>query len=109
MSDQDEGGVGLLPLLLVWDVLSLSETRIHIFLVTIFLCICIGYQLLTYVNLHSDLIRFYASSEAWRKEMWQDRSPSEEEADQLAQCFEYEWTQAVDTMLRHWPNTPTWY
>ncbi|KAK8061929.1 hypothetical protein PG994_008295 [Apiospora phragmitis] len=56
-----------------------------------------------------DLIRFYASSESWRKEMWQDRSPTEEEADQLAQCFEYEWTQAVDTMLRHWPNPPTWY
>ncbi|KAK8043473.1 hypothetical protein PG993_005903 [Apiospora rasikravindrae] len=56
-----------------------------------------------------DLIRFYASSESWRKEMWQDRSPTEEEADQLAQCFEYEWTQAVDTMLRHWPNSPTWY
>ncbi|KAK8075333.1 hypothetical protein PG997_009996 [Apiospora hydei] len=46
---------------------------------------------------------------SWRKEMWQDRSPTEEEAEQLAQCFEYEWTQAVDTMLRHWPNSPTWY
>ncbi|KAK7942536.1 uncharacterized protein PG986_011649 [Apiospora aurea] len=31
-----------------------------------------------------DLIRFYASSESWRKEMWQDRSPTEEKADQLA-------------------------
>ncbi|KAK8132291.1 hypothetical protein PG999_000464 [Apiospora kogelbergensis] len=62
-----------------------------------------------YMNQHSGLVQFYASSESWRKEMWQDRSPTEEEADQLAQCFEYEWAQAVDTMLRHWPNSPTWY
>ena len=52
---------------------------------------------------------FYALAEAWRPEMWGGRSPSENEAAQLAQCFEYEWTQAIDHMLRHWATPPTWY
>ncbi|KAI1334675.1 hypothetical protein F5Y15DRAFT_420606 [Xylariaceae sp. FL0016] len=55
------------------------------------------------------LIATYAQSESWRKEMWGGRDPSREEADQLARCFEYEWTRAVDKMLRHWPQAPTWY
>jgi len=41
--------------------------------------------------------------------MWGDRVPEEEEVEQLAQCFEYEWMQAVMTMLRHWGVAPTWY
>ncbi|KAI1392600.1 uncharacterized protein F4822DRAFT_441482 [Hypoxylon trugodes] len=55
------------------------------------------------------LIPSYAQADAWRKEMWGGRDPTQEEADQLAQCFEYEWTQAVENMLRHWPVAPTWY
>ncbi|ORY55643.1 uncharacterized protein BCR38DRAFT_122904 [Pseudomassariella vexata] len=55
------------------------------------------------------LISVYATSESWRKEMWGGRDPSQEEADQLAQCFEYEWAQAVANMLRHWSVAPTWY
>ncbi|KAH8661960.1 hypothetical protein BX600DRAFT_437392 [Xylariales sp. PMI_506] len=55
------------------------------------------------------LIPAYANAEAWQPDMWGGREPSQGEADQLSQCFEYEWTQAVESMLRHWRNTPTWY
>lgn len=47
--------------------------------------------------------------EALRPEMWGGRAPEPEEADQLAQCFDYEWNGAVNTMLRHWSVAPTWY
>lgn len=57
----------------------------------------------------SNLISTYAASEATKPEMWGGRSPEPEEADQLAQCFEYEWGAAVNTMLRHWSIEPTWY
>ncbi|KAI1427133.1 hypothetical protein F5Y12DRAFT_200333 [Xylaria sp. FL1777] len=55
------------------------------------------------------LILICAQSEAQKPEMWGGRFPSPEEAEQLTQCFVYEWTQAVDTMLRHWRTAPTWY
>ncbi|KAI1635533.1 hypothetical protein F4809DRAFT_642412 [Biscogniauxia mediterranea] len=55
------------------------------------------------------LIPTYAQSESWRREMWGGRDPSQEEADQLAQYFQYEWTVAVENMLRHWSVPPTWY
>ncbi|RYP90900.1 hypothetical protein DL770_002977 [Monosporascus sp. CRB-9-2] len=51
----------------------------------------------------------YAKAQSWKKEMWDGRDPSQEEAHQLAQYFEDEWTQAVDTMLRHWPIPPARY
>ncbi|KAI0393069.1 hypothetical protein F5Y17DRAFT_459293 [Xylariaceae sp. FL0594] len=55
------------------------------------------------------LILSCAHAESLKPEMWGGRHPTPEEAEQLAQCFVYEWTQAVDKMLRHWPNSPTWY
>ncbi|KAI0161972.1 hypothetical protein GGR57DRAFT_498317 [Xylariaceae sp. FL1272] len=55
------------------------------------------------------LIYTCARNEAWKQEMWGGRDPTPEEAEQLAQCFQYEWSQAVDQMLRHWPASPTWY
>lgn len=51
----------------------------------------------------------YAASEAVKPEMWGGRQPEPDEADQLARCFEYEWTAAVQNMLRHWQESPTWY
>jgi hypothetical protein len=48
-------------------------------------------------------------AEAAKPEMWGDTEPTAEEIQQLAQCFEYEWTQALNTMLRHWSRSPTWY
>ena len=47
--------------------------------------------------------------DSWKQEMWGGRDPTQEEAEQLARCFEHEWTTAVDTMLRHWNTPPTWY
>jgi len=41
--------------------------------------------------------------------MWGGHDPDEVEVDQLAQCFETEWSQAVQTMMRHWSVPPTWY
>ncbi|EFX01961.1 hypothetical protein CMQ_5032 [Grosmannia clavigera kw1407] len=55
------------------------------------------------------LISYYATSEASKPEMWAGYEPTPEECAQLAQCFEYEWTQAVTTMLRHWSVPPTCY
>ncbi len=61
-------------------------------------------------KIHDDgLIPLYAASEAHKPEMWGDYQPQPEECEKLAQCFEYEWTQAVATMLRHWSTPPTWY
>lgn len=59
---------------------------------------------------YSGLIPYYSNVEAWKKEMWGGRSPTREEADQLGQCFEWEWRQAVESMLKHWEGAPpTWY
>ncbi|KAI0913129.1 hypothetical protein F4823DRAFT_559394 [Ustulina deusta] len=55
------------------------------------------------------LILTCAQSEALKPEMWGGRYPSPEEAEQLSRCFVYEWTQAIDTMLRHWRTAPVWY
>ncbi|KAK6086039.1 hypothetical protein SCUP515_00399 [Seiridium cupressi] len=56
------------------------------------------------------LIPHYANIEGWNKDMWGGRDPTQEEADQLSQCFEWEWRQAVESMLRHWDTSmPTWY
>ncbi|KAH9884015.1 hypothetical protein F4778DRAFT_579052 [Xylariomycetidae sp. FL2044] len=54
------------------------------------------------------LIPTYAEADSWRPEMWGGRNPSQSEADQLYQCFAYEWTQAVENMLRHWSTDPVW-
>ncbi|KAB5517389.1 hypothetical protein GE09DRAFT_1208589 [Coniochaeta sp. 2T2.1] len=62
------------------------------------------------VKINDDnLIPMYAAAEAARPEMWGDRDPEQGEVDQLAAVFEYEWSMAVQTMLRHWHGTPTWY
>ena len=61
------------------------------------------------IGMNSDLIATYAASEATRPEMWGNREPSAEEAQQLAACFQYEWDMAIQNMLRHWQATPTWY
>ena len=55
------------------------------------------------------LVMIYAAAEAGKQEMWGGKTPSEEEKSQLADCFEKEWTRAIETMLRHWVNPPTWY
>ncbi|KAI0509623.1 hypothetical protein F5B22DRAFT_319384 [Xylaria bambusicola] len=55
------------------------------------------------------LVLSIAQSEAQKPEMWGGRYPSPEEAEQLTQCFVYEWSHAVDTMLRHWRTAPVWY
>ncbi|GAW26670.1 hypothetical protein SAMD00023353_4200850 [Rosellinia necatrix] len=55
------------------------------------------------------LVLTCAQAESEKPEMWGGREPSAEEAEQLARCFVYEWSQAIDVMLRHWHATPTWY
>lgn len=65
-----------------------------------------GDMLLTTV---SGLIESFALAEAQKQEMWGDAEPSSEDVSQLAACFEFEWTAAVDTMLRHWHVSPAWY
>ncbi|KAI0142027.1 hypothetical protein BJ166DRAFT_597395 [Pestalotiopsis sp. NC0098] len=56
------------------------------------------------------LIPHYSNVEAWKREMWGGRDPTQEEADQLGACFEWEWMRAVESMLRHWADgAPTWY
>lgn len=57
----------------------------------------------------ADLIPGYAGLEALKPEMWGGRDPTDEEAAMLAAAFENEWTAGVDTMLRHWTMSPTWY
>lgn len=64
---------------------------------------------LTYLNLDSNLVATYAESEAARPEMWGGNEPDEEQIQQLAACFQYEWDLAVQTMLQHWTVAPTWY
>ncbi|TDZ20187.1 hypothetical protein Cob_v006989 [Colletotrichum orbiculare MAFF 240422] len=56
-----------------------------------------------------DMVRSYAAAEAAKLEMWGGREPTAQEAGQLAQCFEYEWNQAMNKMLRHWAVPPCWY
>jgi len=53
------------------------------------------------------MIEAYAVSEAQKPEMWGGRDPSAEEAQQLADCFAYEWNEALRQMLRHWATPPT--
>jgi hypothetical protein len=53
------------------------------------------------------MIQAYAASEAAKPEMWGGRVPDSLEARQLADCFEYEWTEALEQMLRHWQSPPT--
>ncbi|PKS09621.1 hypothetical protein jhhlp_004240 [Lomentospora prolificans] len=55
-----------------------------------------------------DLVASFASIEAAKPEMWGEMEPTEEEIQQLAACFEYEWNRAVTTMLRHWAASPRW-
>ncbi|KAM5349067.1 hypothetical protein ACJ41O_008890 [Fusarium nematophilum] len=55
------------------------------------------------------LVPLYAAIEAARQEMWGETTPTQDDIEKLALCFELEWRTAVDTMLRHWPTPPTWY
>ncbi|POR37648.1 Uncharacterized protein TPAR_02152 [Tolypocladium paradoxum] len=55
------------------------------------------------------LVAAYAAVEAARPEMWAAMQPSAEDVVKLTACFEHEWNEAVDTMLRHWQHPPTWY
>ncbi|KXX80307.1 hypothetical protein MMYC01_203333 [Madurella mycetomatis] len=57
---------------------------------------------------NSNLVATYAESEAARPEMWGGNEPDEEQIQQLAACFQYEWDLAVQTMLQHWTVAPTW-
>ena len=56
---------------------------------------------------HSRLVTCFAAVEAQKPEMWGGRRPCREGMAQLAACLEAEWGNAVVTMLRHWPVTPT--
>jgi hypothetical protein len=53
------------------------------------------------------MIQAYATSESSKPEMWGGRIPEISEAEQLADCFAWEWTEALEQMLRHWPTPPT--
>lgn len=53
------------------------------------------------------MISAYATSEAAKPEMWGGRYPEQQEADQLAACFDFEWSEALEQMLRHWESPPT--
>lgn len=55
------------------------------------------------------LVALHAASEAARPDMWGTMVPAAADLEKLAECFETEWTVAIDTMLRHWPMAPTWY
>lgn len=46
---------------------------------------------------YSGLIPHYSNVEAWKREMWGGRDPTQEEADQLGACFEWEWMRAVES------------
>ncbi|RTE76471.1 hypothetical protein BHE90_009039 [Fusarium euwallaceae] len=54
------------------------------------------------------LIPMFAAMESAKPAMWGDKTPTKEEMDQLAMFFEIEWSNAVETMLRHWVVPPTW-
>ena len=53
------------------------------------------------------MIQAYATSEAAKPEMWGGRIPDAQEAQELANCFAYEWNEALEQMLRHWETPPT--
>jgi len=53
------------------------------------------------------MIQTYATSEAAKPEMWGGRIPDAQEAQQLADCFAYEWNEALKQLLRHWESPPT--
>jgi hypothetical protein len=53
------------------------------------------------------MVAAYAASEAAKPEMWGERVPEAEEAQQLAECFAWEWNEALEQMLRHWDTPPT--
>lgn len=55
------------------------------------------------------LVGVYATADASKAEMWGSKTPTQAEVNQLAACFEYEWTTAIEIMLRHWTFSPTWY
>lgn len=55
----------------------------------------------------SQMISAYATSEAAKPEMWGGKYPDQSDADQLAACFAFEWTEALEQMLRHWEYPPT--
>ena len=55
------------------------------------------------------MVTSFAATEAAKREMWGGRDPTPSEVQQLAACFEYEWNQAIERMLRHWSVPPTWY
>jgi hypothetical protein len=54
-----------------------------------------------------ELIQAYADSSAASPEMWGGRTPTNEQARQLSDCFIYAWEEAVEQMLRHWTTPPT--
>lgn len=58
--------------------------------------------------LEDGLIPAYAVIEAACPDMWGQAVPSTEDMARLASCFEFEWTAAVHTMLRHWASIPAW-
>ncbi|CCD44671.1 hypothetical protein ACHAP3_006075 [Botrytis cinerea] len=67
-----------------------------------------NYAWLILTKIHdAGMIQTHAESEAAKPEMWGGRYPEAEEAAQLAACFEYEWQEALDRMLRHWMTPPT--
>ena len=62
------------------------------------------------------LLPMYAMIEANKPDMWgrdpetgEPNTPTAEQVARLAYCFEYEWTRAVTTLLRHWATPPTWF
>ncbi|KAK4169622.1 hypothetical protein QBC43DRAFT_340274 [Cladorrhinum sp. PSN259] len=56
-----------------------------------------------------NLISSYAEMEASQPAMWDGAQPTAEQVQQLAACFVYEWSGAVQRMLQHWQVAPTWY
>ncbi|KAK4223797.1 hypothetical protein QBC38DRAFT_38595 [Podospora fimiseda] len=55
-----------------------------------------------------NLISTYAEIEANKPEMWTGMQPTSEQIQQLANCFMYEWSNAVQRMLQHWQVPPVW-
>ncbi|KAE8450269.1 hypothetical protein EG329_006697 [Mollisiaceae sp. DMI_Dod_QoI] len=67
-----------------------------------------NYAWLVLVKMRDDgMIETYAASEAADPNMWGGRTPEAAEAQQLADCFAYEWNDALAQMLRHWDTPPT--
>ncbi|KAG9245530.1 hypothetical protein BJ878DRAFT_533844 [Calycina marina] len=66
-----------------------------------------NYAWLVLVKMRDDtLIEGYAVTEAKKPEMWGGRVPQPEETKQLADCFAWEWNEALEQMLRHWETPP---